>query len=163
MGKMMRVIKEAFNVEKKRRQTARKKKGEEVMKRTQRVKALIAIIKQGKISKEEIERNIEKMFGKGCKEEIEKVTTIEKIVERVEEMSKRETQFEEWENMRKEARRRQREDRRLDIFWRRNRTFPMQFGGNDDLMLEKHLSSGGGSTIKKSVKDGKRTGTSEDP
>ena len=101
-------------------------------KRTQRVKALIAIIKQGKISKEEIERNIEKMFGKGCKEEIEKVTTIEKIVERVEEMSKREAQFEEWENMRKEARRRQREDRRLNIFWRRNKTFPMQFGGDEE-------------------------------
>ena len=77
MGKVMRVIKEAHNVEKKRRQTARKKKGDEVVKRTQRVKALIAIIKQGKISKDEIERNIEKMFGKGCKEEIEKVTTVE--------------------------------------------------------------------------------------
>ena len=96
------------------------------------MKALIAIIKQGKMNKDEIERNIEKMFGKGCKEENEKVTTMEKIVERVEEMSKRETQLEEWETMRKEARRRQREDRRLYLFWRRNKTFPTQFGGDEE-------------------------------
>ena len=100
MVNVMKVIREAHNVEKKRRQTARKKRGDEAMKRTQRVKALIAIIKQGKMNKDEINRNVEKIFGKGCKEEIEKVTTIEKIVERVEEMSKRETQLEERESMR---------------------------------------------------------------
>ena len=96
------------------------------------MKALITIIKQGKMNKDEIERNIEKIFGKGCKEEIEKVTITEKIVERVEEMSKRETQLEEWETMRKETKRRQREDRRLNLFWRRNKTFPMQFGGDEE-------------------------------
>ena len=132
MVKVMKVIREAHNVEKKRRQTSRKKRGDEAMKRTQRVKALIVIIKQGKMNKDEIERNIEKMFGKGCKEENEKVTTMEKIVERVEEMSKRETQLEEWETMRKEAKRRQREDRRHNLFWRRNKTFPMQFGGDEE-------------------------------
>ena len=34
--------------------------------------------------------------------------------------------------MRREAKRRQREDRRLNLFWRRNRTFPAQFGGDDE-------------------------------
>ena len=45
-------------------------------------------------------------------------------------MSKREEQIEEWEPMRSEAKRRQREDRRLNLFWRRNRTFPAQFGSD---------------------------------
>ena len=44
-------------------------------------------------------------------------------------MAKRETHFEEWEKMRQEAKRRQREDRRLNVFWRKNKTFPTQFGG----------------------------------
>ena len=52
-------------------------------------------------------------------------------MERVEEMSKRETQLEEWETMRKETKRRQREDRRLNLFWQRNKTFPTQFGGEE--------------------------------
>ena len=165
MGKVMRVIREAYNVEKKRRQTARKKRGDEAMKRTQRVKALIAIIKQGKMNKDEIERNIEKMFGKGCKEEIEKVTTIEKIVERVEEMSKRETQLEEWETMRKESKRRQRE-RTEDSTSSGGGTRPSRRNLEEMkrlLVLKKHLSSGGGSTTRRSRKDGKRTGTSEEP
>ena len=34
--------------------------------------------------------------------------------------------------MRKEAKRKQREDRRLNIFWRRNKTFPTQFGDVDE-------------------------------
>ena len=33
--------------------------------------------------------------------------------------------------MRKEARS-QREDRRLNLFWRRNKTFPTQFGGDEE-------------------------------
>ena len=32
--------------------------------------------------------------------------------------------------MRKEARRKQREDRRINLFWRRNKSFPAQFGGD---------------------------------
>ena len=34
--------------------------------------------------------------------------------------------------MRREAKRRQMEDRRLNVFWRRNKTFPTQFGGEDE-------------------------------
>ena len=62
------------------------------------------------------------------------MTAIENIEERVDEMSKRETQLEERESMWKEARRRQREDRGLNLFWRRNKTFPMQFGGDDETL-----------------------------
>ena len=47
-------------------------------------------------------------------------------------MSKREEQFDEWEKMRKESKRRQRENRRLNVFWRKNKCFPMQFGGDDE-------------------------------
>ena len=47
-------------------------------------------------------------------------------------MSKREEAFDEWEEMRREAKRRQREDRRLNIFWRKNKCFPKQFGGDDE-------------------------------
>ena len=67
------------------------------MKRTQRAKALIAIVKQGKMTKEEATRRLEEIFGQGSGQEIEKATTIEKIVERIEEMSKREEQLEVWE------------------------------------------------------------------
>ena len=77
-------------------------------------------------------KRLDEIFGKGSGREIEKAVTEQKIVERIEEMSKREVQFEEWENMRKEARRRQRQDRRLDVFWRKNKTFPAQFGGDDE-------------------------------
>ena len=45
MRKVMRVIREAHNAEKKRRQTSQKRKSAEVTKRTQRAKALISRIK----------------------------------------------------------------------------------------------------------------------
>ena len=48
-------------------------------------------------------------------------------------MSKREEQIDELEKMRKEAKKRQREDRRLDLFWRRNKSFPLQFGGDEEI------------------------------
>ena len=41
-------------------------------------------------------------------------------MERIEELAKREQQFDEWEKMRSESKRRQREDRRLNVFWRTN-------------------------------------------
>ena len=59
-------------------------------------------------------------------------TTMEKIVERIVEMSKREEQFEMWEQMRQEVKRKQREDKRLNVFWRRNKCFPAQFGKNEE-------------------------------
>ena len=34
--------------------------------------------------------------------------------------------------MRLEFKRKQREEKRLDTFWRRNKTFPMQFGGDEE-------------------------------
>ena len=34
--------------------------------------------------------------------------------------------------MRQDTKRRQREDRRLNIFWRRDKTFPAQFGMEED-------------------------------
>ena len=48
------------------------------------------------------------------------------------EMSKTEQQFEELETMRREAKKRQMEDRWLNVFWRKNKTFPMQFGGEEE-------------------------------
>ena len=83
------------------------------------------------MKKEEIEKRLEEIFGRGSRQEIEKAATNEKIVERIEELSKREEQFEEWERMRRESKRKQREDRRLNLFWRRNKSFPKQFGGED--------------------------------
>ena len=44
------------------------------------------------------------------------MTAREEIVERIMEMSKTEQQFEEWESMRREAKKRQIEDRRMKIF-----------------------------------------------
>ena len=132
MMKAIKVIKVVHNVERKRRQATRKKKGDELTARIQRTKTLIARIKHGDIEREEIERKIEEMFGKGSHREIENVTTSAKIIERIEDMSKTERQFEEWETMRREEKRRQREDRMINLFWRRNKTFPKQFGGDDE-------------------------------
>ena len=62
MLKVMKVIREARNVERKRRHAGRKNRGEDVSKRTQRVKALIAEIKRGGMRKEEIVKRLEKVF-----------------------------------------------------------------------------------------------------
>ena len=40
--------------------------------------------------KKEIEKRLEEIFGKGSRQEIERVSTTEKIVERIEKLSKRE-------------------------------------------------------------------------
>ena len=82
--------------------------------------------------KEDIEKRLEEIFGRGSSQEIKKAATNEKIVERIEELSKREEQLEVWEKMRNESKRRQREDKRLNTFWRKNKTFPVQFGGDDE-------------------------------
>ena len=105
---------------------------DESSRRTQKAKSLIAEIRRKEISKAEIEQRIEEMFGKGSGQEIGNATTKEKIVERIEELSKREQQFDEWERMRTESKRRHREDRRLNLFWRRNKTFPAKFGGEEE-------------------------------
>ena len=47
-------------------------------------------------------------------------------------MSRREAQFEMWEKMRRESKKRQQEDRRLNIFWRKNKAFPKLFGGDEE-------------------------------
>ena len=132
MRNVMRVIKEAHNTEKKRRQSSQQRKSEEVTKRTQRAKALISCIKRGKMKTEEIKRNMEVIFGKGSSHEINGAVTNEKIIERIEVMSKTDEQFEVWEKMRKETKRKQREDKRLNVFWRRNKTFPARYNGTED-------------------------------
>ena len=58
MRKVMRVIKEAHNTERKRRQTSRKERGEASRAMMQRAKALIADIKRGEIGKEEAEKRL---------------------------------------------------------------------------------------------------------
>ena len=63
---------------------------------------------------------------------MENVTTDKKVDEKIDEMSKREEQFDTWEQMKREAKRKQREDRRLNVFWRKNKCFPAQFGSNED-------------------------------
>ena len=98
----------------------------------QRAKALIADIKRGGMERREVERRLESIFSKGSREEIAKAVTDEKTVERVIELSRREEQFEVWEKLRIEAKRRQREDRRMNVFWRKNKSFPPQFGCEED-------------------------------
>ena len=150
MLRVMRVIKEANNAEQKRRKTSRMKKSEGVKERTQRAKALIAMVKRGEVRKDEVERRIDEIFGnrRGC--EIEKATTTERIVERIEELSKREAQLEEWERMRQEAKKRQREDRRLNTFWRKNKTFPCSLEETTKPPSQRKLwPSGGQSTTRR--------------
>ena len=132
MRKVTNVIREAHNVERRRRQTSRKKKENGTKAVTQRAKSLIASDKGGRMSKDDIERSLKAILGKGSSKEIAEATTNQKIVERIEEMSKREVQFEEWEKMRREKKQRHRQDRRLNVFWRKNKTFPAQFDGEDE-------------------------------
>ena len=132
MKKVMMVIREAFNVEWERRQTSRKKRSEDAKTRTQRAKALVAQIKRGRLRKEEIGKRLEEIFGDGSNREIETATTTERIVERIENLSRTEEQVEIWERMRLEAKKRWREDRRLNFFWRKNECFPAQYGGDEE-------------------------------
>ena len=132
MKNVMMVIKEVHNMERKRRQTAKKTTSEEATKGTQRAKALVAIAKRGRMRKDEVMRSLEEIFSKGSGQEIAKADTVEKIVERIEELSKREEQLQEWENLRRESKRRQREDRRLNLFRRKNQTFSTQYGGDEE-------------------------------
>ena len=78
------------------------------------------------------QKRLEVKFCNGSRDEIRMTTTIEKTVERIVEMSKREEQFEMWEQMRLEAKRRQRENKRLNVFWRKNKCFPAQYGGDKE-------------------------------
>ena len=89
MKNVMRVIKESRNVEQKRRKTTRQKRHDETETRTQKAKALVADIKHEKMKREDIERRLEEIFGQGSRQELEGVLAIEKIVERIEQMSKR--------------------------------------------------------------------------
>ena len=93
---------------------------------------MITEIGKRKMANEEIESRIEEIFGRVSSQETEKAMTKEKIISRYEEMAKSEQQFDEWEKMRQDAKRRQREDRRLNIFWRRNKTFPAKFGMEEE-------------------------------
>ena len=62
------------------------------------------------------EGKLDEIVGKGSHQEVSRAMTNEKIAERIEELSRREEQFEKWETTRKEAKRKQREDRRLNLF-----------------------------------------------
>ena len=106
--------------------------------RKQKAKALIARTRRG-IPKEVIKRRLEEIFGKGSSKEIETATTVDKCIEIIEIITNREEQFEEWEKMRREVRKRQWEDRRLNLFWRKNKTFPTQFGGDEETPKEETL------------------------
>ena len=90
MMKVMMVIKEAHNAERTRRQTAKRTTSEDATKRTRRAKELVVIVKRGRMRKDEVVRSLEEIFGKGSGQEIAKAATVEKIVERIEELSKRE-------------------------------------------------------------------------
>ena len=61
MKKVMMVIKEANNTERKRRQTSRKDKSDDVKSMKQKAKSLIQHIKRGRIRMEEVERRLEKI------------------------------------------------------------------------------------------------------
>ena len=62
--RIMRVIKEAHNTQRKRRLSGKKKRSDETMKRTQRAKALVAIVKHGKMTKVEAREGWRRYFGK---------------------------------------------------------------------------------------------------
>ena len=134
MRKMTRVIREAHLVERKRRQTSRMKRMDKSKTRTHRAEELIGEIKLGGMMKDEIEKSLERIFGERSSREIEKTSSKEWIVERIEEMSKRESQLDEWEKMMQEAKKRLQEDWRLNLFWRRNECFPAQcvWGGGGE-------------------------------
>ena len=108
------------------------KKSDEARTRTQRTKTLITDIKRRGMKREEILKRVDEIFGKRSCHEIENVKTDNKIVERSEEMSKREEQFDTWEQMRREAKRKRVEDRRLNVLWWKNKCFPAHFGSNED-------------------------------
>ena len=93
---------------------------------------LVATRKRGRLRKDEVVRSRGEIFGKGTGQAIAKAATVEIIVERIEELSRREEPLQEWENMRRETKRRLREDRTLNLFWRKNKTFPTQYGGDDE-------------------------------
>ena len=58
-------------------------------------KSLIVQIGTGGISKKAIDGTVEEIFGKGSTQEIEDVNVKEKHFERIEDLSKRDEQFEE--------------------------------------------------------------------
>ena len=89
-------------------------------------------VERRRLRKEEIEKRLEEMFGNGSLDEIRTATTTEKIVERIVEMSKREEQFDMLEQMRQEAKRKQRENGRLILLWRKNKCFPAQFWNDEE-------------------------------
>ena len=65
--------------------------------------------------------------------------------------------------MRRETRKRQWEDRRLNLFWRKNKTFTLGSEEMRKLPIRRNLGFGGVSTIRKQMKDGKRTERSGEP
>ena len=77
---MMRDIREAHNVERKRRQSKREMRNDESKTRRQKAKSLIAEVRRGGMRKEEIEKRLEKIFGVESSQEIAKATTEEKVV-----------------------------------------------------------------------------------
>ena len=97
MKKVMMVIKEAHNTERKRRQTSKKERSDYVTSMKQKAKSLIQRIQRGGLRKEEIGRRIEEIFGNGSLQEIEGATTSAKMVEVIEEMTRLQEQFEIWE------------------------------------------------------------------
>ena len=62
-------------------------------------------------------------------------------------ISKTDEQFENREKTRREYKKRQREDSRLNVFWLRNKTFPAQYGedetpeAEDTLMFRKNINN----------------------
>ena len=99
------------------------------------------------------ERNLKKMdeiFGKGSREELANALTSDKMVERIEEISKTEEQFEVWEKTRTENKRKEREDRRLNVFWRRkSNSRRISKATMRPPGLKKRWCSGGTSTTEK--------------
>ena len=94
--------------------------------------SLIVNIKRGGMRKEVVVMRLEGVFGKENGQETERVEANEKIVERIEELSKREEPYDKWEKMRQDMKKKRREDKRLNVFWRKNKCFPTQFGGDEE-------------------------------
>ena len=101
-------------------------RSEELSKRTQKSNALIENKRGRGMRRKEIERRLEEVLGGCSKKDIETATTIENMVKRIKEMSKKEARLDECEKTRREAKERQMEDGRINHV--RKMAFPAQCG-----------------------------------
>ena len=112
---------------------------------------------EAEIRKDEIERRLDGIFGRGSRHEIETATTKEKIVERIEEIAKRQAQFEKWEMMRGMPKEGRGQTEGSTSSGGRTRASPSSLKEKMiRLMPKRHWHSGETSATRKHVKGGEK-------